>query len=110
MIRSRFAAVPAFVCLTQTVAGGQSLTLTFEDALARAREEAPSVFVARARIEEARGWLVGARIRYRDNPTIDVSAGSRSIEGNTLAGFDVGLSQLFETRGQRQARIAGAEA
>jgi cobalt-zinc-cadmium efflux system outer membrane protein len=107
---SRCAVVPAFVCLMQTTAGAQSLTLTLDEALARAREQAPFVLVARARIEEARGRLAGARIRYLDNPTVDISAGPRSIDGTTLTDFDLGVSQLFETGGQRAARMAGAEA
>src|SRR5690349_20580762 len=106
----RFALVPAFVCFTQAGAGAQSLTLTLEEALIRAREAAPAVRVARAWIEEARGRLVGARIRYRENPTVDVSAGPRSVEGSTLTDFDLGVSQLFETGGQRAARLAGAGA
>jgi len=106
----RFAAVPAFVCLCQATVAAQSVTLTFDEALARAREQAPSVLIARARIEEARGRLAGARIRYRDNPTIDASTGPRSTEVGTLTDVDIGISQVFETGGQRAARIAGAEA
>jgi outer membrane protein, heavy metal efflux system len=102
--------VPAFVCLTETIAGAQSTTLTLTEALARAREQAPQVLIARARIEETRGRLAGARVRYRDNPTIEGSAGPRSTETGTLTDVDVGIAQVFETGGQRAARIAGAEA
>jgi len=63
----------------------------------------------RARIDEARGRLAGARIRYRDYPTIDASVGPRSTDVGTLTDVDVGIRQLFETGGQRAARIAGAE-
>jgi len=100
----------AVVCLWQTAAGAQSVTLTLDEALARAREQAPGVLVGRARIEEARGRVVGARIRHRDNPTIDASTGPRSTEAGTLMDFDIGVSQVFETGGQRAARMAGAEA
>lgn len=106
----RFVVVSALVCVSPISAGAQPLTLTFEDALVRAREQSPAVLVARARIEEARGRLVGARIRHRDNPTVDFSAGPRSVDGNTLTDIDVGVSQLFETGGQRAARMSGAEA
>lgn len=106
----RFAVVSALVCVSQIAVRAQSVTLTFEEALARAREQSPEVLVARARIEEARGRLVGARIRYRDNPTVDFSTGPRDVDGNTLTDVDLGVSQLFETGGQRSARIAGAEA
>jgi cobalt-zinc-cadmium efflux system outer membrane protein len=106
----RCAAVSALVCLCPAVGAAQSVTLTFDDALARAREQAPSVLIARARIEEARGRLTGARVRFRDNPTIDASAGPRSTDVGTLTDVDIGISQVFETGGQRAARIAGAEA
>ena len=106
----RLAAVPALVCVCQTMAAAQPLTLTLDEALVRAREQAPSVLVARARIEEARGRLAGARIRHRDNPTLDIGAWPRSTDTGRLMDVDIGLSQVFETGGQRAARIAGAEA
>ncbi|MEP7307679.1 MAG: TolC family protein [Acidobacteriota bacterium] len=94
----------------QSNAVAQSISLSLDDALARAREQAPVVLVARARIEEARGRLIGARVRFRDNPTIDVGMGPRTTEAGTMTDLDIGFSQLFETAGQRAARIAGAEA
>jgi cobalt-zinc-cadmium efflux system outer membrane protein len=104
------AAVPVLVCVVQANAVAQSITVSLEEALARAREQAPAVLIARARIEEARGRLAGARVRLRDNPTIDVGTGPRTTEAGTLTDLDVGFAQLFETGGQRAARIAGAEA
>lgn len=106
----RLAAVPALVCVCQTMAAAQPLTLTLEEALVRAREQAPGVLVARARIVEARGRLAGARVRHRDNPTVDIGAGPRSTDTGRLMDVDVGISQVFETGGQRAARVAGAEA
>jgi len=105
-----WAAVPAFVCLLPTNAGAQSVSLSLEEALARARDQAPAVLIARARIEEARGRLAGARVRFRDNPTFDIGSGPRSTEAGTLTDLDVGFTQVFETGGQRAARVAGAEA
>ena len=55
------AAVPVFVCVLQANAVAQSISLSLEEALARAREQAPAVLIARARIEEARGRLTGAQ-------------------------------------------------
>ena len=104
------AAVPVFVCALQSNAAAQSISLSLADALARAREQAPAVLIARARIEEARGRLTGARVRFRDNPTVDIGTGPRNTEAGTLTDLDVGFAQLFETGGQRAARIAGAEA
>ena len=104
------AAVPVLVCLVQANAGAQSVSLSLEQSLARAREQAPQVLIARARIEEARGRLAGARVRFRENPTIDMGIGPRTTEVGTLTDLDVGFVQSFETGGQRAARIAGAEA
>jgi len=109
MTLRRCAAVSVFVCLVQPRAAAQPLELTLEDALGRARAQAPAVLLARARIEEARGRLEGARIRFRDNPTIDLAAGPRWTDVGTLTDLDVGVGQVFETGGQRDARIAGAE-
>jgi outer membrane protein, heavy metal efflux system len=104
------AAVPVFACLVQATAAAQPVSLSLEEALARARDESPAVLIARARIEEARARLDGARVRFRDNPTLDVAAGPRRTDVGTLADLNVGLSQTFETGGQRAARIAAAEA
>lgn len=105
-----YAAVPVLVCLVQAKADAQSLSLSLEESLARARQQAPQVLIARARIEEARGRLAGARVRFRDNPSIDLGIGPRSTETGTLTDLDIGFVQSFETGGQRAARIAGAEA
>ncbi len=104
------AAVPVLVCLVQANAGAQSVSLSLEESLALAREQAPQVLIARARIEEARGRLAGARVRFRENPTFDVGTGPRTTEAGTLTDLDIGFVQSFETGGQRAARIAGAEA
>ena len=84
--------------------------LTFEQALTMARDRAPRVVVARARIEEARGRLAGAQIRFRDNPVVDASAGPRKLETGTVTDYEFGVSQTFELGNRRAARIAGAEA
>ncbi len=104
------AAVPVLVCLLQSNAVAQSVSLSLDEALTRAREQAPAVLIARARIEEARGRLSGAQVRFRDNPIVDVGIGPRRMEVGTLTDFDIGFAQMFEAGGQRGARIAGAEA
>ena len=104
------AAVPVLVCLVQAKAGAQSVSLSLEESLARARQQAPQILIARARIEEARGRLAGAQVRFRDNPTIDLGTGPRRTEIGTLTDLDIGFVHSFETGGQRAARIAGAEA
>jgi cobalt-zinc-cadmium efflux system outer membrane protein len=84
--------------------------LTLESALQRARERAPFVLAARARIDEARARRAGAAVRLRENPTLAAAAGPRDgPEGDTVD-VELGFEQLFETGGQRDARISAADA
>jgi len=84
--------------------------LTFQQALTMARERAPRIAIARARIDEARGRLAGAQVRFRDNPIIDASAGPRWLETGTVTDYELGVLQTFELGNRRDARIASAEA
>jgi cobalt-zinc-cadmium efflux system outer membrane protein len=85
-------------------------TLTLQQVLTMARERAPRVAVARARIDEARGRLAGAQVRFRDNPVFDAASGPRWLETQTVTDYELGLSQVFELGGQRAARIDAAQA
>ncbi len=92
-------------------AAAQTVPMSLAEVLTRARAESPTALVARARIEEARGRLVGARVRFQDNPYVDVTSGRRrTFDGRLTTDLEVGLLQTFETGGQRNARIGGAEA
>jgi outer membrane protein, heavy metal efflux system len=97
-------------CAPSVGVSAQSRRISFVEALTMAREQSPASVVARARVEEVRGRLAGARVRFRENPTFEAFAGPRRGDGGTTPDFDVGFNQLFETGGQRAARIAGAEA
>ena len=46
-------------------ASAQNVRLSLADAVSRALEQSASVVVARARVEEAQGRLIGARLRFR---------------------------------------------
>jgi cobalt-zinc-cadmium efflux system outer membrane protein len=81
--------------------------LTLEQVLHLARDRAPLVAVARARVAEAEARLAGTRLRLQDNPRLDLAAGPRSGGGTDL---DVGVEQQFEPAGSRSARIAAAQA
>jgi outer membrane protein, heavy metal efflux system len=90
--------------------GQQDNPITLNQALARARQRAPQILAAQARIEEARGRLAGASVLFQENPTLEMGAGPRySPTGDTMD-FDIVLSQSFEVGGRRAARIAGARA
>ncbi len=88
----------------------QQSALTLEQVLDVARQRAPVVLAARARIEEARGRYQGAAVRFRENPVFETEAGRRTRGGSKSADIDVAFSQDFEPGGRRQARIAGAQA
>lgn len=96
--------------LVAAVPAGAQVVLTLEETIARAREQSGAVVVARARIAEAEAAVIDASARFRDNPVIEGAAGPRSGTGQRAADVEVGLSQQFETGGQRQARIASARA
>jgi cobalt-zinc-cadmium efflux system outer membrane protein len=95
--------------IAPTFASAQT-QLTLADALVRARANAPAVISAQAAIAEARARLVGAGLRFRENPEVDVDIGSRSgIEGQSAA-ISVGASQALEPAGRRTLRMRAAEA
>jgi cobalt-zinc-cadmium efflux system outer membrane protein len=102
----------ALLALVPSVAGAQPspVRLTLDAVLASVRVQSPDVLIANARIDEARARLVGARARFRQNPTVDFSAGPRRSGGATSADLDIGFTQSFETGGQRAARVRAAEA
>jgi len=103
------ALVAALLASDPHAAAAEDRPLTLERALALARERAPSILSAGARIEEARGRLAGAAILLRENPVLEGGAGRRySDTGDTLEA-EVGIRQGFELGGQRRARVAEAE-
>jgi cobalt-zinc-cadmium efflux system outer membrane protein len=103
-------AVCAAVCLQAGSAGAQTRVLTLAEVLARAREQAPQIVSARLALEETRGRLLGASLRFQTNPEIDAGLGSRQGTGSRFTEFEVGLRQTFEPGSRRDARIDGANA
>lgn len=100
----------AAVCVGVATHADAQIVLTLEETIARARDQAGAVAVARARIAETEAGLLEASARFRDNPTIAASAGPRTAGAERLTDVEIGISQQFETGGQRRARIAGAQA
>lgn len=82
----------------------QPVSLTFEDALERARQSAPAILAARMRVDEARGRLTGSSLRT--NPTLAVETGRRGGEGQYA--FEV--AQDLDLPQRRRARIDAARA
>lgn len=88
----------------------QSSPKSLEEVLEIARTRAPLILSARARIEEAKGRLAGASIRFQQNPVLEMDGGPRYSSRGRTADLDFSVSQDFELGGRRKARIAGAEA
>lgn len=103
-------AVCAAVCLHAGVAGAQGRSMTLEEVLARAREQAPQIVSARLAVEEARGRLLGSSVRLQSNPQVDAAVGNRNGTDTRFTDFEVGLGQSFEPGARRSARIDGANA
>ena len=103
-------AVFAAVCLQAGMADAQTRSLTLADVLARAREQAPQIVSARLALEEARGRLLGASLRFQRNPELDAALGNRNGPDTRFTDFEVGLGQSFEPGARRSARIAGGNA
>lgn len=91
------------------VAAQDGNTLTLDMALARARERAPVVLAARARIGEARGRLTGASLHLNGNPVLAGTTGRRTASGEDFTDFEVGVTQGLGVAGRRRGRIAAAE-
>ena len=107
---TRAVAVCAVVCLHAGAAAAQSRVMTLAEVLARAREQAPQIVSARLALEEARGRLLGASVRFQANPEIDAALGNRNGPDTRFTDFELGLGQSFEPGARRSARIAGANA
>jgi cobalt-zinc-cadmium efflux system outer membrane protein len=84
--------------------------MTLAEVLALARERAPQVVSARLALEEARGRLVGASVRFQANPQVDAAVGNRNGPDTRFTDFELGLGQGFEPGARRSARIDGANA
>jgi cobalt-zinc-cadmium efflux system outer membrane protein len=92
------------------MANAQSRSLTLADVLAQARMRAPQIASARLALEETRGRLLGASLRFQANPEIKVGLGNRQATDRRFTDFDLGLGQSFEPGSRRSARIAVANA
>jgi cobalt-zinc-cadmium efflux system outer membrane protein len=84
--------------------------MTLAEVLTRAREQAPQIVSARLALEEARGRLAGAAVRFQANPQIDAAIGNRNGPDTRFTDLELGFGQSFEPGARRSARIAGANA
>jgi cobalt-zinc-cadmium efflux system outer membrane protein len=106
---TRTFAVCAFVCLHASPGIAQR-TLTLPDVVARAREQAPQIVSARLAMEEARGRLLGASLRFQENPEISGALGNRSGPDGRFTDYELNFDQALEPGARRAARVASARA
>ncbi|WP_233585856.1 TolC family protein [Corallococcus sp. CA054B] len=111
-IRSATAALGLAAALLWPRPGGaESSRITLQDVFALAREHAPALVEARARVRAAQGPLASAAPLLRENPQLDVQVGPRRLP-NGVYGLDLalGLSQPLELGGKQGLRREAARA
>nr|WP_249344456.1 TolC family protein [Corallococcus exiguus] len=91
--------------------GADPSRITLQDVFTLAREHAPALVEARARVRAAQGPLASAAPLLRENPQLDVQVGPRRLP-NGVYGLDLalGLSQPFELGGKQGLRRDAARA
>lgn len=100
---------PAGLALLFALPLGAQQTITWSDALDRARQSAPAIVAARMRIEEARGRTRTASLPVSSNPTLDVEAGRRNGDA-TSTDFGIEVAQSIDFPQRRRARIDAVNA
>ena len=98
----------AAIVIAITVELGHADPITLEQTVARAARR-PTVAMASADVDAARGLAAGARIPIH-NPELGVAVGPRFVGGTIGTEVDVSLAQTLELGGKRAARAAAAEA
>jgi cobalt-zinc-cadmium efflux system outer membrane protein len=106
-VRARLACAALMLAFANPAHAGP-LDIDLRTAVARARERAPEAISALARIDEARAQRVGARVRFTQNPDVEVGGGARFGDPRTLA-LQAQVTQPLEPT-RRGARIDVADA
>ncbi|MFN2239808.1 MAG: TolC family protein [Thermoanaerobaculia bacterium] len=104
-----FARVAGLILLSALPAAAQpSGSITFEEALALARQSAPALVGARMRLAEARARVTEASLPLSSNPEIELETGRR--DGDAPADYGVGVEQDLDLPSRRRARIDASRA
>lgn len=85
-------------------------TLTLDEVVRMARERAPAVLAARARVEEAQGRRQTSGVFLGTNPELETAAGPRRSDRGDYTDLEFALTQQFELGGRRRGRIDLGEA
>lgn len=83
--------------------------LTLARVMKLAASAAPEVRISATQVTEGEARLAGAKVRTLENPQLELEAGPRSAEEDSVD-FGVGLEIPVELWGRRDKRIAVAEA
>src|SRR5262245_5318272 len=100
----------ALVCVSAHGAAAQGRAMTLSDVLTRAREQAPQIVSARLTLEETRARLIGASLRFQNNPEVEAWVGNRNGPTERFTDYQFGLAQILEPGSRRTARVDGANA
>jgi cobalt-zinc-cadmium efflux system outer membrane protein len=100
----------ALVVSVPQVIAAQTTVSSVGDVLEQVRERAPQAIGARLAVAEARARLLGASLRLQANPEIEAAIGNRHGDTDRFTDMEIVLSQRFEPRGRRTARMQEAKA
>ena len=110
---SRAGSSARFACalVLSLLVSREARALTFEEAMALARERGVAVLRAQVELADARGALVTAGAPLRDNPVLEAQGGPRyTADGEWIPQVSVGLGQRLELTDARGARLDRARA
>lgn len=105
----RYVLAPIILMGLTSAARAEDPQLTLQRVVDIARTRAPSTVNARARVEESRAALVGARRLATRNPVLEADAGPRWSD-STSTDLQAALSVPFDLGGRRAKRVTSAGA
>ena len=98
------------ICIASPGVLNAQTVLTLEETIARTRNQAGPVAVARVRVAEGEADLIDVSPRFRENPIVEGATGPRTGNGARSTEVELSVLQPVETGGQRRARMATAQA
>ncbi len=101
--------LPLLLCAAGSAFAEPAEVLTLQRVIELATDATAPVRVARTRVDEARGILTGAGLRFSENPAIEALVGPRWAGGRSTD-TEIALSLPIELGGKRGKRIRVAEA
>jgi cobalt-zinc-cadmium efflux system outer membrane protein len=104
------ALVAAALLVTANAGAAESISLTLDDALERAKDRAPEVVIGAHAVREARARRAGAGVVFPTNPRLSMDARPPITGGNLSdVGYGATLELLTELGGAPAARVREVE-